>query len=188
MEPERYGKASGEWSEEDHVEERLNLEVYLALSQGRADILAPIVALLRSNVGIDPIVRNALADAFEGKRRLGSRIEFRIGGQDSGSLPGWATTRSRFVRDLEIATRIAEVRAEGLKRHLALTQVAAEFLIGEDSCRRAMGIKSRFDAWLEQTKDLYVDVGASLPMEMRQVQLREIYFQSEVYKRKVDVG
>lgn len=183
MDPERYGKAATEWSEEDYVEECLNLEVYLALSQGRADILTRIVALLRSNVGIDPIVRDALADAFEGKRRLGSAIEFRICGQDSGSLPGWATKHLRFLRDLEIAKRIAELRAEGMKRDAALTQVAGEFLIGEDSCRRAIGVGSSFEVWLEEAKVLFAHVGATLPAHLRHVRLREIYFQSEIYQR-----
>lgn len=188
MDPERYCKAVGEWSEADHLEERLNVEVYLALSQGRADIITPIAKLLRSEVNIDPVVRDALADAFEGKSRRGSKIEFRVAGQDSGSLPGWAAQHARFRRDLEISERISQVRAEGSKLHEALPVVSAEFLIGEDTCRGALRVRSRFDKWLAKNKEAYATVGVNLPPELRQAMLEGIYFRHELYREKTSTS
>ncbi len=161
--------------------EALNIEAYLALGQARADIVTPIVELLRSDVPIDAIVRNALADAFEGRDRLGIPISFKVVGQDMGPLGGKAQKYSRFKRDLKIGKMIDEDRHAGATREHALELAAQHFCIGEDSCRRAIGVHSKFVKWRSSVGE-EIAGEMRLPDELRDGMLKSIYFHHAIWR------
>ncbi|OQW44370.1 MAG: hypothetical protein A4S16_03525 [Proteobacteria bacterium SG_bin6] len=149
MTSDRYDRPYSEWTDEDQEAEHLNSEAYLALGQGRADIVGPLVALLRSSRPIHQGVRDAIADALEGKNRGGIPIRLEVAGQNQGKLGGWAGKLMRFRRDLEIGDLVADRRALGDTLDDAIDAAAGEFLIGRDSCRRAVGVHRRCAEWLK---------------------------------------
>lgn len=177
----RSERNASDWTDEDYKAEALNSEAYLALSQARADIITPIVELLRSDVPLDDVVRHALADAFEGKARFGIPISFKVVGQDMGPLGGKAQKHRRFNRDIEIGQLIYEERHVGATRERALEIAAQRFCIGEDSCRRAIGIHSKFEKWRCSQGDV-ITKEMKLPDELCDEMLKSIYFHRVIWQ------
>lgn len=180
---DRFDRPIDEWSDEDRHAERLNTEVYLSLSHARADIMTPIVNLLRSRVPIDAMVREALADAFEGKHRYGIPIIFKVHRQDLGPLGGKAQKAKRFKRDLEIGRDIQEQRRSGATRDQALTAAAERFRIGEDSCRRAMRVLLAFDRWRSEEGEALMSILVG-PPDLQAGLVESLYFERVIWAAK----
>lgn len=180
---DRYEKPYGEWTEEDHEAERLNMEAYLALGQGRADIVTPLVALLRSSQPIHSIVREAVADALEGKDRYGIPIRLEVKGQNQGQLGGWAGKRKRFYRDLAIGEFVEKRRTDGDTFELAVIAAADHFIIGQDSCRRAISVHRQYETWLADDGPHFRKLFSCIVDDgKREEALKGLYFQTVLWR------
>jgi hypothetical protein len=137
-----------EWPD-DWMEE--NTEVFLALRNAREQPTQIIAAFLRSNTPIHPLLRTALADAFEGVGPDGS-VRFEVQGVPYGPFtPGG---RRRLQRDMSIAEFVADRRSQGAKRSEAEREAAAHFSIGEDHCHKAVTQVGKMHKWLDENMPL----------------------------------
>ncbi|WP_267394972.1 MULTISPECIES: hypothetical protein [unclassified Sphingomonas] len=129
----------------------LNVRAYLAMSRVEANIVKHLTALLRSDVPIDPMVRRALADAFEG-RNVADRVTFKVTDLKAGPLGDIAERRYRFQRDMAIARYIEERRSGPDHLTLDAAERAAEsiFGIGQKTCHAAVGKARKMAAWVAQ--------------------------------------
>lgn len=150
--------------EENSDGAELNLRAYLAMSRVEANVLDHLVALLRSDAPIDPMIRTAMADAFEGKC-ASDRVTFKITDQKAGSLGDFSDRRHRFFRDMDIALFIEERRAppDNLTLELAAREASRVFpLVGEKTCLAAVDKARKMQVWVDQNfperPDLYRNV------------------------------
>lgn len=137
-------------NDEDLAEE-LNTHAYLAMSRIRRDVRGALAELFRSGVPISQMVRNAIADAFEGKS-VRDRVTFEISNQKAGPLGDYADRIGKFQRDMAIARFIDDRR--GPPDNLTLDDAAADaadhFGIGEKTCKAAVLKARKMEAWLER--------------------------------------
>lgn len=145
-------KSDGEQASDELLAEQLNTSAYLAMSRVEANVVQHLVALLRSHVPIDPMMRNAMADAFEGKK-VNDRVTFRVIDQKVGPLSDSADRRYRFFRDMAISRFIAERRAAP---HLLSLELAAEAAaeafphVGVKTCLAAVDKGRKMKAWMDK--------------------------------------
>lgn len=125
--------------------EHLNFEAFLALGLARASIIDPIVTLLRSDAPINPIVRNAIADAFEGKRP-GGAPQFVVKGTGRGAHIG--LSHNHFRRDVAIARYVSELRAGGARAGDAIRKASDKFRMSEKTCEAAVTKTAKMDEWI----------------------------------------
>ena len=121
------------------------MEAMLALGLARPSIIAPIVALLRSNAPLDPAVRTALADAFEGMRP-GGAPQFVVRGTGRGAHVGLSI--ANFDRDVSIARFITEQQSKGISKKDALSAAADKYRMSEKHCEAATTKTAKMDRWL----------------------------------------
>ncbi|WP_277968210.1 hypothetical protein [Sphingomonas echinoides] len=132
-------------------EEALNLRAYLAMSRINAHAERRLAELLRSEVPIHRIVRDALADAIEGKNAK-DRVTLKVVEKTAGPLGGSAESRHKFHRDMEIVRFITE-RMTGparTTRERALEEAASRFHESEATCDKALGKGTKFRQWVSQ--------------------------------------
>ncbi len=144
-------KAYDEMSEDERRADELNTRAYLAMSRVNAGVVDRLVELLRSNVVIDPIMREAMADAFEGKNQH-DRVTFKIVGAKDGALGDWGERRYRFHRDMAIARYIDDLRNPPRELTLAkAAESAADHFSAENltprTCAAAVEKAQAFRRW-----------------------------------------
>ena len=122
------------------------------MSRVEANIVRHLAALLRSDAPIHPMVRRAMADAFEGKSST-DRVTFKVTDLTAGPLGDFADRRHRFMRDMAIARYIKERRSAPHKMTLDAAERAAEasFGIGQKTCHAAVGKERKMQAWVGKT-------------------------------------
>lgn len=136
---------------DDERAEQLNTRAYLAMSRINAGVVDRLVELLRSDVPIAPMMRRAMADAFEGKKQY-DRVTFKIVGQKDGALGDWAERRHKFHRDMAIARYIEELRNPPRELTLAkASEAAADYFSTENltprTCAAAVEKALAFSRW-----------------------------------------
>lgn len=144
-------KPYADMTDEEREAEDLNTRAYLAMSRINAGVVERLVELLRSDAPILPMMRNAMADAFEGKSQY-DRVTFKIVGQKDGALGDWAERRHKFHRDMAIARHIEELRNP--PRELTLekaARAAADHFSSENltprTCAKAVEKALAFKRW-----------------------------------------
>jgi hypothetical protein len=139
-------------SADEQEADDLNTRAYLAMSRVEANVVRHLTALLRSGAPIDPIVRQAMADAFEGKNAA-DRVTFKVTDLTAGPLGDSAERRYRFQRDMAIARYIQERRSSPERLTLDAAERAAEALfgIGQKTCHAAVGKERKMQAWVQRT-------------------------------------
>jgi hypothetical protein len=137
-------------SDEDLAEE-LNTHAYLAMSRLHRDVRAALAKLFRSGVPISQAVRDAIADAFEGKS-VDDRVTFEVSNQKAGPLGDYADRIGKFQRDMAIARFIQDRRDP--PHNMTLDDAAAEaeehFGIGIKTCKAAVQKARKMEAWVER--------------------------------------
>ena len=144
-------KSYSEMTDEEREAEELNTRAYLAMSRISAGVVERLVELLRSDAPIHPMMRSAMADAFEGKSQY-DRVTFKIVGQKDGALGDWAERRHKFHRDMVIARYIEELRNPPRELTLAkASEAAADHFSAENltprTCAAAVEKALAFKRW-----------------------------------------
>lgn len=129
-------------------EEDLNRRAYLAMSRINPHVERRLVELLRSDVPIQRYVRNAIADALEGKN-ANDRITLKVDDKTLGPLGDFATKRDKFHRDMAIARFVAGLRPQ-LSREKALEAASNQFNESEALCDKALKKASDWAEWVEK--------------------------------------
>ncbi len=181
---DRYDRPINEWEPDDHEAENLNTEAYLALGQCRHDIVTPLATLLRSKHALDDVLRHALADALEGKDRLGIPIQVKITGQNSGPLGGKAEASEKFRRDMQIARFIDKSRSTGISLSNSIENAACHFIKSVDLCELAYKKYRKFKSWRSNNLDIcrdLLEIGDAIESDSF---YESLYFEWEIWSKK----
>ena len=121
----------------------LNKRAFFALKGYSLDWAADLIALLRSNVDIDPIIRETLADAIGGGNVDGTTLSL------SGNKPNRYLKAAHAARKSwrKIAAWVAQKQSEGVKYEKAIEAAALEFRVSEKKCEAAVTYTNDYAAW-----------------------------------------
>lgn len=123
--------------------DNLNKRAYFALKGYSLDWSSDVVALLRSNVDIDPIVRQTLADAIGGGTVDGTTLTL------SGNKPNRFLKAAYAARKSwrKIAAWVAQKQSEGVKYEDAIEAAATKFRVSEKKCEAAVTYVNDYAVW-----------------------------------------
>ncbi|QTH20820.1 hypothetical protein HRJ34_21230 [Rhizorhabdus wittichii] len=124
-----------------------NTEVFLALRGARENPAHIIAQFLRSLTPIHPLLRDALAEAFEHEQPKGG-LYFEVRGLRQG--PDTAGGRRRLRRDMEIAEFVESRRSTGSSRADAEAAAANHFGTSVDQAHKSVTEARKAEKWLEQ--------------------------------------
>lgn len=134
--------------------EALNLDAYLALQGFREQPQKHLQALLESDCEIDPMVRQALADAFGPSPPKGG-LTFKIEGLGKQPTADFLKDKKRFDR-LAIGRQVEALKQTGLKEKEAIRSVAKQNVLGKALSEKDVAGCATFarkaDSWIAEKR------------------------------------
>ncbi|MEP0192038.1 MAG: hypothetical protein ABJP70_00220 [Erythrobacter sp.] len=125
----------------------LNRQAFFALKNFSTDWRRDLVALLRSDDPIHPVVREVMAQAVEGETIDGTRLVLSGGGANADLRKGLEKRK----RDLKVGAYMEALIAEGSTRETATEAASETFCVSFETCRAALTYSRNCEAWVEHS-------------------------------------
>lgn len=140
-------------SDSDH---RANLRAYFALSGASLDWRGDLVRLLRSEIPLDRMLRDRLAELIENQDGDGPSLRLHNVKPELDRLK----RNAALHQWMEIGRWITARRAQGRTREAAILEASALFNASDKKCEQALGYFVRADEWVSGA--LLTEAGAAI--------------------------